>query len=99
MIYATFFRHALHCAYQRALAGASNTPPVVGGGLPASAPQDRGRPHKRPCRRRRCLTSYANGTEIGQSDDGAIESGKMGIVNVVGRLDVVYNDCKAAVPA
>jgi hypothetical protein len=42
---------------------------------------------------------YANGTELGQADDAVYESGKMGIVNIVGRLDVVYNDFKVAVPA
>jgi hypothetical protein len=45
------------------------------------------------------FTLYANGTELGHADDGTYESGKMGIVNVVGRLDVVYNDFKVAVPA
>jgi len=45
------------------------------------------------------FTLYANGTELGQADDGTYESGKMGIVNIVGRLDVVYNDFKVAVPA
>jgi hypothetical protein len=45
------------------------------------------------------FTLYANGTELGQVDDGTYQSGKMGIVNVVGRLDVVYNDFKVAVPA
>lgn len=42
---------------------------------------------------------HANRAEIGQSDGSVYESGKMGIVNVVGRLDVVYNVCKVAVPA
>jgi serine/threonine protein kinase len=45
------------------------------------------------------FTFYANGTEIGQADDAVYGSGKMGIVNIVGRLDVVYNDFKVAVPA
>jgi hypothetical protein len=45
------------------------------------------------------FTFYANGAEIGQADDSVYESGKMGIVNLVGRLDVVYNDFKVAVPA
>jgi serine/threonine protein kinase len=42
---------------------------------------------------------YANGTELGQADDGTYHSGRVGIVNVVGRLDVVYNDFKVAIPA
>jgi serine/threonine protein kinase len=42
---------------------------------------------------------YANGTEIGQADDSVYGSGKMGVVNLAGRLDVVYNDFKVAVPA
>jgi serine/threonine protein kinase len=45
------------------------------------------------------FTFYANGAELGQADDGTYQSGRMGIVNVVGRLDVVYNDFKVAVPA
>jgi hypothetical protein len=45
------------------------------------------------------FTFYANGTVLGQVDDGTYQSGKMGIVNVVSRLDVVYNDFKVAVPA
>jgi hypothetical protein len=45
------------------------------------------------------FTFFANGTEIGHSDDTTYASGKMGIVNIVGRLDVVYNDFKVAVPA
>jgi serine/threonine protein kinase len=45
------------------------------------------------------FTLSANGTELGQVNDGTYQSGKMGIVNVVGRLDVVYNDFKVAVPA
>jgi hypothetical protein len=42
---------------------------------------------------------YANGTELGQADDGTYHSGRVGIVNVVGHLDVVYNDFKVAIPA
>jgi hypothetical protein len=45
------------------------------------------------------FTLFANGTELGQVDDGTYQSGRMGIVNVVGRLDIVYNDFKVAVPA
>jgi serine/threonine protein kinase len=42
---------------------------------------------------------YANGGMLGQIDDGTFTSGKAGIVNVVGHLDVVYNDFSIAVPA
>jgi serine/threonine protein kinase len=45
------------------------------------------------------FTLYANRAELGQADDGSYESGKMGIVNTVSRLDVVYNDFTVAVPA
>lgn len=41
---------------------------------------------------------YANGAMLGQTDDGAYTSGKVGIVNVVGHLDIVYNDFSIASP-
>ena len=45
------------------------------------------------------FTFYANGVQIGQADDSAYASGTTGIVNIVGRLQVVYNDFSVAVPA
>jgi serine/threonine protein kinase len=41
---------------------------------------------------------FANGVQIGQADDSAYASGALGIVNIVGRLQVIYNDFTVAVP-
>ncbi|HET9979866.1 MAG TPA: protein kinase [Ktedonobacterales bacterium] len=45
------------------------------------------------------FTFYVNGVQIGQADDSAYASGTTGIVNIVSRLQVVYNDFSVAVLA
>ena len=42
---------------------------------------------------------FVNGVQVGQADDSAYASGTVGLVNIVGRLQVIYNDFTVAAPA
>ena len=45
------------------------------------------------------FTFFVNGVQVGQADDGAYARGTLGLVNIVSRLQVIYNDFTVAVPA
>ena len=42
---------------------------------------------------------YVNGAQVGQADDATISSGRVGLINTVGNLAVVYNDFTVTGPA
>jgi hypothetical protein len=41
---------------------------------------------------------YINGAQVGQADNSAIASGRVGLINTVGNLNVVYNDFTVSGP-